>query len=240
MDAQAPITKPRHYDSIMKIKWPLICGIYGALTLSALGTGVDADVPFSFRIGERNLPAGKYSFAYNELENAVQVRGGGTEVNLPVKTRLHGPTATMDFEGTLVFDRKDEVRLLSEVWLPQKDGFQVGSLPDAHTHMVLNIVQRPTEALSGPKIFQQTCQVCHGPDGKGNPTADEFFHYKLPRLNSTYVQGKSDDELRQIISHGKGRMDPVRLQENTGVRHSLPSYAVDPLIAYVRTLGTAP
>jgi Cytochrome C oxidase, cbb3-type, subunit III len=224
--------------TIMKIRWTIICGIYSALTLSALGSGIDADVPFAFRVGVRDLPAGKYSFAYNDLENTVQVRGGGTDINVPVKTRLRGPTGTLDFEGTLVFDRKDEVRLLSEVWLPQKDGFQVGALPDSHTHVVLNVVQRPTETLSGPKIFQQTCQVCHGPDGKGNPAADEFFHYKLPRLNSAYVQGKSDAELREIISHGKGRMDPVRLQETTGIRHSLPSYAVDPLIAYVRTLAS--
>lgn len=224
----------------MKIRWPLICGFYGALTLSALGVGVEADVPFAFRIGERNLPAGNYSFVWKEQEKAVLVRGGGAEVNVPVKTRLRGPTGSLDFDGTLVFDRKDETRLLSEVWIPQADGFQVGSLPDAQIHTVVHIVQRPTETLAGPKIFQQTCQVCHGPEGKGNPAADEFFHGKLPRLNSTYVQDKSDDDLREIITHGMGRMDPVRLQETSGIRHALPAHAVDPLIAYVRTLGRTP
>ena len=224
----------------MKIRWPLLCGVLGALTLSALGEGVEADVPFAFRIGERNLPAGNYSFVYKEQDNAVLVRGAGTEVNLPIKTRLRGPSGTLNFEGTLVFDRKDEIRLLSEVWIPEKDGLQVGALPDAQNHTVVHIVQRPTEMLAGPKIFSQTCQVCHGPEGKGNPAADEFFHKQLPRLNSAYVQDKSDDDLREIITHGTGRMDPVRLQEPSGVRHTLPAAAIDPLIAYVRTLGRAP
>jgi len=224
----------------MKIGWQLLCGIYGALTLSALGTGVDANVPFAFKVGDRDLPAGSYTFLYDGHENAMRIHGGTGDVSVPVKTRLRGPSGAMDFEGTLVFDRKDEVRVLSEVWISQDDGYKVGSLPDAHTHMVVHIVQQPTETLSGPKIFQQTCQVCHGADGKGNPTADDFFHYKLPRLNSAYVQGKTDDELREIITHGTGRMDPVRLQENSGMRHSLPPYAVGPVIAYVRTLASTP
>ncbi len=224
----------------MKIRWPLMCGVFGALTLSALGSGVDADVPFAFRIGERSMPAGKYSFVYKEQENAVLVRGGGAEVNLPVRTRLHGPSGALNLEGTLVFDRKDAVRLLAEVWMPREDGFQVGSLPDAQNHTVVQIVDRPTEVSAGPKIFQQTCQVCHGPEGKGNPAADEFFHKQLPRLNSAYVQDKSDGDLREIITQGTGRMDPVRLQESSGVRHTLPASAIDPVIAYVRTLGRAP
>jgi hypothetical protein len=224
----------------MKIRWPIVCGLYGALTFSALGSGVEADVPFAFRVGERNLPAGNYSFVFNEQDNSVRVSGGGTEVNLPVRTRLHGPTGSMDFEGTLVFDRKDDVRALAEVWIPREDGLQVGSLPGAHIHSMVHIVQRPTEKLAGSKIFQQTCQVCHGPEGKGNPAADEFFHVKLPRLNTAYVQDKTDDDLREIITHGFGRMDPVRLQESSGVRHTLPASAIDPLIAYLRTLGRAP
>jgi Cytochrome C oxidase, cbb3-type, subunit III len=224
----------------MKMKLPLVCGIFSALTLSALGTGVDADIPFAFRAGTRDLPAGNYSFVFDAHENAMKVHGGGTEVSVPVMTRLQGTAGKMDFEGTLVFDRKDTTHLLSEVWVSQDDGYKVGSLPNVQAHMVVHIVQRPTETLSGPKIFEQTCQVCHGPDGKGNLAADEFFHFKLPRLNSPYVQGKTDEELREVITHGTGRMDPVRLQENSGMRHSLPPYAVGPLIAYVRTLADKP
>jgi len=224
----------------MKIRSSLIGGLCGALTLSALGSGIEADIPFAFRAGDRELPAGNYSFITAARTDAVVVRGGGTEINLPARTRLRGPTGTLDFEGTLAFDRKGETRVLSEIWIPTEDGYQVGVLDGAQAHVLVHVVQRPTETLSGQKIFQQTCQVCHGPGGQGNATADKFFDRKLPRLNSTYVQGKSDDELRDIIAHGRRAMDPVRIQEPNGARHSMPAYAVDPLVAYVRTLASTP
>ena len=232
--------KHHKYITIEKIRLPLIFRHFGALTLSALGSGVEADVPFAFRIGDRDLPAGNYSFVYKEQENAVVVRGGKAEVSLPVKTRLHGPSGALDLEGTRVFDRKGEIRLLSEVRMPREDGLQVGALPDAQAHTIVQIAQRSADMASGSKIFQQTCQVCHGPEGKCDPAADQFFHKQLPRLNSAYVQDKSDDDLRETISQGTGRMDPVRLQEPSGVRHKLPASAIDPAIACVRTLGRAP
>jgi mono/diheme cytochrome c family protein len=82
-----------------------------------------------------------------------------------------------------------------------------------------------------------TCQVCHGANGAGNRAADGFFEVKVPRLNSAYVQAKSDADLRKIILEGSRRMDPVRFQESDGARHGLPAYAVDPVIAFVRSLG---
>ena len=224
----------------MKIRNAVIVGLCSALTLSALGSGIEASIPFAFRAGDRELPAGEYSFACTERPDAVVIKGAGKEVRVPIKTRLRGPTGTLDFEGTLAFDRKGEVRTLSEVWIPNEEGVQVGAVEGAHAHLIVHVVPRPDEKMSGQKVFQQTCQVCHGANGQGNEKADKFFGRALPHLNSAEIQAKSDDELREIITHGRRAMDPVRLQEPNGARHSLPTYAVDPLIAYVRTLAHTP
>ena len=154
------------------------------------------------------------------------------------KTRLRGPTDALNFEGTVAFDRKGDVRTLSEVWIPMEEGFQVGAVDGAEAHVLVHVVARATENMTPQQIFAQTCQVCHGRDGQGNATADKFFNKKLPRLNSAFVQSKSDAELREVITQGRGAMDPVRQQLPNGVRHALPSQAVDPLIAYLRTLAS--
>lgn len=209
-----------------------------ALTLSALASGIEADIPFAFRAGDRELPAGNYSFVVNGSANSVTLRGGGGEIRLPVKTKLNGPAGALDFEGTVAFHRKDEVRVLSEVWIPAEGGLQVGALEGAQAHVVVNVVNRATKDMSPQQIFAHTCQVCHGAEGRGNPAADKFFNKTLPRLNTALIQAKTDAELRQIITRGSGAMDPVRLQSSDGVRHTLPASAVDPVISYLRTLAS--
>jgi hypothetical protein len=232
----------------MTIRRYLLIGLYGALTMSAFGKAYEMDISFPFRAGKHDLPSGRYSFVCDNSTNTVTIKGAGATVSITADTRLRGPTASQNFEGTLVFDQgsslfgdKDILPTLSEVWVGGEDGYQVGSVRgEVHTHRVVVGVEIPTEMLSGKEIFVRTCQVCHGADGAGNRAADEFFGLKLPRLNSAYVQAKSDAELRQIIVGGNRRMDPVRFQESDGARHVMPAYAVDPVIAYVRSLGGKP
>lgn len=229
----------------MTIRRYLLIGLYGALTMSAFGKGYEMSISFPFRAGQQELPSGRYSFVCDNATNTVTIKGAAATVSITADTRLRGPTASLNFEGTLVFDEgtsvfgeKDNLPTLSEVWVLGEDGYQVGSVRGrSHTHKVVVGVQKPTEMLSGKEIFERTCQVCHGANGAGNRAADEFFELKLPRLNSAYVQAKSDAELHKIISEGTRRMDPVRFQEADGARHGLPAYAIDPVIAYVRSLG---
>ena len=229
----------------MTIRRCLLIGLYGALTLSAFGSGYEMSISFPFRAGQRELPSGRYTFVCDNATNTVTIKGDAATISITADTRLHGPTATPNFEGTLVFDKgtsvfgeKDEIPTLSEVWILGEDGYQVGSVRGrVHTHLVVAGVQKPTAMLSGKEVFERTCQVCHGANGAGNRAADKFFELKLPRLNSAYVQAKSDAELHKIISEGTRRMDPVRFQEADGARHGLPAYAIDPVIAYVRSLG---
>jgi mono/diheme cytochrome c family protein len=95
------------------------------------------------------------------------------------------------------------------------------------------------EELPGKSIYERTCRNCHGVEGKGNPTVDSFWKLKIPRLNSKFVQQKSDAELRKIITGGIRKMEPVRMDAPTAPhRVKLTPEQVEQTIAYVRTLKT--
>ena len=59
---------------------------------------------------------------------------------------------------------------------------------------VVTIVPACADQLPGKAVFDKTCKNCHGPEGKGNPTASSFWKVKIPRLDTQYVQQKSEDE----------------------------------------------
>jgi mono/diheme cytochrome c family protein len=229
-----PITKPIIRNNMHPVRYLTVAFLLAA-TLSAAPSGFEANIPFAFRAGERDLPPGTYSFLTSESN--VRIRGAQSDVRLTVKSRLRGPSTRPAFEGMLGFDRKDTLRVLSEIWVPEGGGWLVGGLDGADAHVQVPVLSQPPEGLSGKNLFMQTCQVCHGRDGRGDAKADAFYSRALPRLDSAYVQAKSDEELREIITHGRNAMDPVRMQDDKGARHALPPYAVDPLIAHLRTLA---
>lgn len=86
----------------------------------------------------------------------------------------------------------------------------------------------------GKDTYQKTCQQCHGPDGKGDRFADRFFQVTIPKLNSAYVQDKTDGELKEIVTKGRRKMEPVRMGQPTA-RHNISAEQVDDVIAHVRT-----
>ena len=94
-------------------------------------------------------------------------------------------------------------------------------------------------AADGKEVFDNTCKQCHGADGNGSATADAFFKIKVPRLTETYVQMKTNKELKEIITGGKGQMDPVKLKNRPAAPHrkDLSAEETDAVIAYVRTLS---
>jgi len=87
----------------------------------------------------------------------------------------------------------------------------------------------------GKAVFDKTCKQCHGSEGKGDQAADKFYQVSIPRLSSDYVQKKSDDELREIITQGRRKMRPVRMGQPVA-EHTLAAGEVSNVIAYVRTL----
>lgn len=95
---------------------------------------------------------------------------------------------------------------------------------------------RPAEH-AGKAVFDQSCKNCHGAEGKGDRMADKYYQMTIPRLTSSYVQNKSDEELRQIITKGTRKMEPARMgQPKASHRLKLTDAQVDQAIAYVRAL----
>jgi cytochrome c553 len=205
---------------------------------SAHGQGVTvlrANVPFAFEANGTPLPAGTYQFQYRVSDRSLVIGGAKTgNVRLPIITQLSGFSVLRD--AGLVFNSFEGRHVLSEIWIPGEDGLLVSVTPKQHTHdMVIAVVSGASPNLSGKAVFERTCARCHGPKGEGNPAADKFFKTPVPKLDSAYVQSKTDEELRDIISHGKRMMDPVRMGQAT-VQHLLDPGSVDAVISYVRTL----
>ncbi|HET9088069.1 MAG TPA: cytochrome c [Acidobacteriaceae bacterium] len=79
---------------------------------------------------------------------------------------------------------------------------------------------------SGDTLFQSRCQMCHGPDGKGDTPTGKAFH--VPNLHDPAVAKMTDDDLKNVITKGKNKMPAF------GTRLTPPQ--IDSLVAYIRTM----
>ena len=118
----------------------------------------------------------------------------------------------------------------------------VSGIAVAAFSLLLALPALPAED-AGKKVFDNTCKVCHGPDGQGSQTAQDFYKVKIPSLVSDYVQSKTNSELKEIISGGKGRMIPVTTPSQMGRRPAAPhskklsAEDTEAVIGFVRSLA---
>jgi cytochrome c5 len=193
----------------------------------------NAEFPFSAE--GKTFPIGQYKIMHEENSPWVEITAkSGAVTKLKITTVL-----ARDNESTpsrIVFDKAGTDRVLSEVWFRDQDGLLLaGSTSKGHAHeTVIVTVSGEAIKLPGNEIYAQTCQKCHGPKGEGNPAADKFYQTDIPKLDSAVVQAKSDQELKDIIMHGKRNMPPVRIGQPT-VQHLLPPESVDAVISFIRT-----
>jgi len=202
----------------------------------AFGQSERVKVPYEFTFASKVLPAGTYTFSVIDSTMLQVESATGEALRSVIITRLGGPSEFLR-EGSLVFDKTAGGRILSEVWMPGTDGILVHSNPKSYSREIFiftpGLNQNPN--VSGRVAYDRTCAKCHGPEGKGDERADKFFNITIPRLSSAEVQGKSDTELREIITKGTSTMPPVEIEE-AGFRHRLPPQSVDAVIVYLRTL----
>jgi cytochrome c553 len=193
-----------------------------------------ANVPFAFEAGSKSLPAGAYEFKVSLANKQVLVSGAeGGGVYMRIITPLTG--FSVFSEAGLVFNSIGDKHVLAEIWLPDHKGVEVSTTGEEHTRTMIALMTGGGGNLSGKEIFEHTCAQCHGPNGQGNPAADKFFNTPVPKLSSAYVQSKSDEELKGIITHGRGHMQPVQIKQ-ASVQHLLDAKSVDAVIEFVRTL----
>jgi len=78
----------------------------------------------------------------------------------------------------------------------------------------------------GEATYKAKCQMCHGPDGKGETPTGKAM--KVKDFSSEEVQKMSDADLSAAISNGKGKMPSYK---------SMTSEQVKDLVAFIRSLG---
>ena len=83
------------------------------------------------------------------------------------------------------------------------------------------------DAKAGQAVYDKSCKMCHGADGAANPAIAKMMNVEIKDLKSSDVQSMSDDDLKKVITAGKGKMKPVS---------SVSGSAVDDVVAYLRTL----
>ncbi len=97
---------------------------------------VVADVPFSFIVNGKPLPAGTYRFVPSDNLNQITVTNAKSNESAMsiVVTRL-SPRSEKD--PAVVFDVAGTEHYLAEIYAPGMDGFQVPCAPGKHTHVVV-------------------------------------------------------------------------------------------------------
>jgi mono/diheme cytochrome c family protein len=83
------------------------------------------------------------------------------------------------------------------------------------------------DANAGQAAFAKACKSCHGPDGTPNPAIAKMMKVDMQDLKSAAVQAMSNDDIKKVITDGKGKMRPVS---------SVSGAALDDVAAYVHTL----
>jgi hypothetical protein len=103
--------------------------------------GVRASIPFQFTVGSKVLPAGPYDFGRTDLDAAIQVAGvkGQQSSSVVVVTRLGGEIHTSPQDAHIVFDKVGDKYILSELWLPDMDGFLLNVTKDKHEHHSIKV-----------------------------------------------------------------------------------------------------
>jgi hypothetical protein len=91
-------------------------------------------IPFSFVAAGSELPAGTYLITTDTANPGlllVRSEKGGQSAQCPVITRLSPSESS---KPQVVFDKMGEKRILSEVYLPGIDGFQLAGTTSEHSH----------------------------------------------------------------------------------------------------------
>ena len=77
-------------------------------------------------------------------------------------------------------------------------------------------------ATEGKAVFTAKCASCHGPNGEGKDAIAKMMKVEMKPLGS-----QSDDDIKQAVTQGKGKMKPIA---------GLTDQQVSDVIAYVKTL----
>ncbi len=104
-------------------------------TLCYADEAATVNIPFKFTVGKTVLEPGKYELMMADDVSAAltltPARGAATLT--PYITRLAAPEPPLK-EPRFVFDKVGDEYILSEIWLPDRDGFLIHDTRQPHSH----------------------------------------------------------------------------------------------------------
>lgn len=80
---------------------------------------------------------------------------------------------------------------------------------------------------AGADVYKAKCATCHGQDGSGDTPVGKSL--QVADLRSAAVQGKSDAELTQAVTDGKGNMP--------GFKGNITDDEIHAVVTFVRTFA---
>jgi mono/diheme cytochrome c family protein len=83
------------------------------------------------------------------------------------------------------------------------------------------------DAKAGQASYDKSCKSCHGADGAPNPAIAKMMKVEMKDLKSAEVQGLSNDDIKKIITDGKGKIKPIK---------TVTGAAIDDIVAYIHSL----
>ncbi len=98
-----------------------------------------ANIPFAFTAGQKQLPAGEYSFTPTANGETVRVASNKDTALALVLTRMAAGIHTTPKDAHVVFDKMGDQYFLSEIWIPGVDGFDLHNTTQKHEHQIINV-----------------------------------------------------------------------------------------------------
>jgi len=92
-----------------------------------------------------------------------------------------------------------------------------------------SLAQMPGDVSAGRTLFENKCAVCHGEDTSGKTEIAKSLHVTIPDYRSAAVQNLSDEDIKSVVTQGRGSMPPVS---------GLSAQDITNLIAFIRTFST--
>ncbi len=96
------------------------------------------NVTFPFQVADKILQAGVYSIEQPGADRLVLRSAKGDVVEMPIIVRVARLSPPLT-ESKVIFDRFGDSYYISEIWVPDRDGFVVGATKEVHTHHAVKI-----------------------------------------------------------------------------------------------------
>ena len=100
---------------------------------------LQANIPFAFKVGNKQLPAGNYRFIPTGEDRSIRVVSDKDSAVGLVLTRLAAGIHTTPNDAHVVFDKMGEQYWLAEIWIPGIDGFDLNNMAEKHEHRIINM-----------------------------------------------------------------------------------------------------